>query len=61
MNAAQYLNKESIKSQLKVIKIDKKDFSPRKRKVKRKVEDKIISLTIIELSNTGKFFFFNLL
>ena len=32
MNAAQYLNKESIKSQLKVIKIDKKDFSPRKRK-----------------------------
>lgn len=49
MNVVQYHNKENFKYLHKVIKTNKKGFNLRRRKVKLKVEDKIISLIIIEL------------
>lgn len=49
MNAVQFLNKEGMTYLLKVTKISKKGWSQKRKKVKSKVEGKIISLTSTEL------------
>ena len=49
MNAVQFLNKEGMTYLLKVTKISKKDWSLKRKKVKSKVEGKIISLISTEL------------
>lgn len=49
MNAVQFLNKEGMTYLLKVTKISKKDWSLKRKKVKSKVEGRIISLTSTEL------------
>ena len=51
MNAVQSLNKENMRFQHKVNRIDRKDYNLKKRKVKQKVEDKIINLIIIDKVN----------
>ncbi len=51
MNAVQSLNKENMRSQHKVNRIDRKDYNLKRRKVKQKVEDKIINLIIIDKVN----------
>ena len=51
MNAVQYLNKENMRFQHKVNRIDKKDYNLKRRKVKQKAEGKIINLIIIDKVN----------
>lgn len=52
MNAVQFQNKENMRFQLKVNRIDKKDYNLKRRKVKQKAEDKIINSIIIDKINS---------